>query len=156
MKRILGLFFEDFEEGMIFESMGRTITETDIVNFCGLSGDFSSLHTDAVYAKSTPFGERIAHGMCGLSIATGLLVRLNIFEGTIVAFYGIDKWRFRAPIKIGTTIYVKAKVIEKKEKNPSAGLVVFECDVVDEKGTSLMGGIMRTLIAKKPVGGGYG
>ncbi len=149
MSRVLGMYFEDFQEGMVIETVGRTVTETDIVNFSCFSGDFNSLHTDAVYAKGTVFGERIAQGMCGLAIATGLLVRLNIFEGTVVAFYGIDTWRFRAPIKIGTTMYVKAKVVEKKEKSDDAGLVVFECDVVDEKGTSLMGGVMRVLMARK-------
>jgi acyl dehydratase len=151
MAVILGKYFEDFEEGMEFITLGRTMTEADIVNFCGFTGDFNPLHTDAQYASESMFGERVAHGMCGLSMATGLLVRLNIFEGTIIAFYGIDEWRFRAPIKIGDTIHVKAKVIEKREsKKEGQGLVAFQVDVVNQNGTSVMGGVVKTLMKKRP------
>ncbi|MEW6375231.1 MAG: MaoC/PaaZ C-terminal domain-containing protein [Thermodesulfobacteriota bacterium] len=151
MAVILGKYFEDFEEGMEFITLGRTMTEADIVNFCGFTGDFNPLHTDAQYASESMFGERVAHGMCGLSMATGLLVRLNIFEGTIMAFYGIDEWRFRAPIKIGDTIHVKAKVIEKREsKKEGQGLVAFQVDVVNQNGTSVMGGVVKTLMKKRP------
>lgn len=148
---ILGKYFEDFKEGMEFLTLGRTMTEADIVNFSGFTGDFNPLHTDAQYASESMFGERIAHGMCGLSMATGLLVRLNIFEGTIVAFYGIDQLRFRAPIKIGNTIHVVAKVIEKKEsKKEGEGLVAFQVNVVNQDGTSVMEGVVKTLMKKRP------
>ena len=148
---ILGKYFEDFKEGMEFLTLGRTMTEADIVNFSGFTGDFNPLHTDAQYASESVFGERIAHGMCGLSMATGLLVRLNIFEGTIVAFYGIDQLRFRAPIKIGDTIHVVAKVIEKKEsKKEGEGLVAFQVNVVNQDGTSVMEGVVKTLMKKRP------
>ena len=148
---ILGKYFEDFKEGMEFLTLGRTMTEADIVNFSGFTGDFNPLHTDAQYASESMFGERIAHGMCGLSMATGLLVRLNIFEGTIVAFYGIDQLRFRAPIKIGDTIHVVAKVIEKKEsKKEGEGLVAFQVNVVNQDGTSVMEGVVKTLMKKRP------
>jgi len=148
---ILGKYFEDFKEGMEFLTLGRTMTEADIVNFSGFTGDFNPLHTDAQYASESVFGERIAHGMCGLSMATGLLVRLNIFEGTIVAFYGIDQLRFRAPIKIGDTIHVVAKVIEKKEsKKQGEGLVAFQVNVVNQDGTSVMEGVVKTLMKKRP------
>lgn len=148
---ILGKYFEDFKESMEFLTLGRTMTEADIVNFSGFTGDFNPLHTDAQYASESMFGERIAHGMCGLSMATGLLVRLNIFEGTIVAFYGIDQLRFRAPIKIGNTIHVVAKVIEKKEsKKEGEGLVAFQVNVVNQDGTSVMEGVVKTLMKKRP------
>ncbi len=148
---ILGKYFEEFKEGMQFLTLGRTMTEADIVNFSGFTGDFNPLHTDAQYASESVFGERIAHGMCGLSMATGLLVRLNIFEGTIVAFYGIDQLRFRAPIKIGDTIHVVAKVIEKKEsKKEGEGLVAFQVNVVNQDGTSVMEGVVKTLMKKRP------
>ncbi|HVP78830.1 MAG TPA: MaoC/PaaZ C-terminal domain-containing protein [Thermodesulfobacteriota bacterium] len=148
---ILGKYFEDFKEGMEFLTLGRTMTEADIVNFSGFTGDFNPLHTDAQYASESMFGERIAHGMCGLSMATGLLVRLNIFEGTIVAFYGIDQLRFRAPIKIGDTIHVVAKVIEKKEsKKEGEGLVAFQVNVVNQHGAPVMEGVVKTLMKKRP------
>jgi acyl dehydratase len=148
---ILGKYFEDFEEGIEILSQGRTMTEADIINFSGFSGDFNPLHTDAQEASKGMFGERIAHGMCGFSMATGLLVRLNIFEGTIVAFYGIDEWRFRAPIKIGDTIHSVAKVVEKKEsKKEAQGLVTFRVDVLNQEGTSVMGGMVKVIVKKRP------
>lgn len=151
MVAILGKYFEDFEQGMELSSLGRTMTEADIVNFSGFTGDFNPLHTDAQYASKSMFGERIAHGMCGFSMATGLLVRLNILEGTIVAFYGIDEWRFRAPIKIGDTIHVLAKVVEKKEsKKEGQGLVAFMVDVMNQEGDSVMGGVLKVIVKKRP------
>jgi len=151
MAVVLGKYFEDFEEGMEFLTLGRTMTEADIVNFSGFTGDFNPLHTDAQYASKNVFGERIAHGMCGFSMATGLLIRLNILEGTIVAFYGIDQWRFRAPIKIGDTIHVLAKVAEKKEsKKESQGLIALMIDVMNQDGTSVMGGVVKVIMKKRP------
>jgi len=151
MAVILGKYFEDFEEGMVFLSLGRTMTETDIVNFSGFSGDFNPLHIDVEYASKGMFGERIAHGMCGFSMATGLLVRLNIFEGTIVAFYGIDEWRFLAPIKIGDTIHSVGKVLEKKEsKKENQGMVTFLVDVVNQNKTSVMRGQVKVIVKKRP------
>ena len=150
MAVVLGKYFEDFEVDMKLETLGRTMTEADIVNFSGFTGDFNPLHTDAQYASESVFGERIAHGMCGFSMATGLFVRLNILEGTIVAFYGIDQWRFRAPIKIGDTIHVVAKVVEKKEsKKEGRGLVTFELNVINQNGISVMGGMIKTMMKKR-------
>jgi acyl dehydratase len=150
MTVVLGKYFEDFEEGMVLQTLGRTMTEADIINFCGFTGDFNPLHTDAEYASQTIFGERIAAGLCGLSMASGLLVRLNIFEGTIVAFYGIDQWRFYAPIKIGDTIHVVVKVLEKREsKKGGQGRVTFELNVTNQNGISVMGGIFKTIFRKR-------
>ncbi|MBM4306973.1 MAG: dehydratase [Deltaproteobacteria bacterium] len=151
MTIILGKYFEDFEEGMELVTLGRTMTEADIVNFSGFTGDFNPLHTDAQYASKSMFGERIAHGMCGFSMATGLLVRLNIFEGTIVAFYGIDEWRFLTPIKIGDTIHAIGKVREKREsKKEAQGLITFTVDVLNQEGTSVMGGMVKVIVKKRP------
>ena len=151
MAVVLGKYFEDFEVGMELVTLGRTMTEADIVNFCGFSGDFNPLHTDAQYASGQAFGERIAHGMCGFSMATGLMVRLNILEGTIAAFFGIDHWRFRAPIKIGDTIHVVVKVLEKKESRKGGrGLVVLELDVLNQDNVSVMGGNLKAMMLTRP------
>ena len=151
MTVILGKYFEDFEEGLKLLSIGRTMTEADIVNFSGFSGDFNPLHMDAEYASQGTFGGRIAHGMCGFSMAICLIVRLNIFEGTIVAFYGIDEWRFRAPIKIGDTLHSVGKVLEKKEsKKENQGMVTFMVDVLNQNGTSVMGGQVKVIVKKRP------
>lgn len=150
MPIVIGRYFEDFTEGEEFNTLGRTVTEADIVNFCGVSGDFHPLHTDAEYAKKSRFGSRIAHGMCGFVIATGLLVRLNLYEETLVAFYDIDHWRFRAPIMVGDTVHVKVKIVEKRESNKGGqGMVAFELDVINQHGHSVMGGIIRAIIKKR-------
>ena len=102
-----GLYFEEFNVGDTVTSAGRTITEADIVSFAALSGDWNAIHVDAEFARSQMFGERIAHGLLGLSIASGLAVRLGFIEDTVIAFMGLD-WKFRAPIKIGDTIHMRA------------------------------------------------
>src|SRR5438034_6577791 len=106
-------FFDDIQVGEEYESPGRTVTEADIVLFAGVSGDYNILHTDAEFMKGSIFGERIAHGLLGLSIQSGLLTRAMQPYATI-AFGGL-RWKFKAPIKIGDTIRVHARVIDKKE-----------------------------------------
>ena len=152
MSFAMGRYFEDFKEGEEIRTLGRTVTEADIVNFSGFSGDFNPLHTDAEYAATQPFKGRIAHGMCGFSMAIGLLVRTNIFEGTIMAFSGIENWRFKAPVMIGDTLQGLARVAEKKETNKAdRGFVVFDFNVVNQKGVSTMGGRLLVVMLKRPV-----
>src|SRR3954447_1047320 len=98
-----GLYFEEFVVGDEAATPSRTITETDIVQFAGLSSDWNPLHTDAEFAAATPFGQRIAHGLLGLSIASGLMARLGHIDGTAIAFRGIEEWKFSKPIYIGDT-----------------------------------------------------
>ena len=105
LKPLRGLYFEEYTVGDGITSQGRTVTEGDIVNFAMLSGDWNPLHTDAEAAKATPYGERIAHGLLVLSMATGLTERLGILNQTVLGFMGLD-WEFRAAVKIGDTIRV--------------------------------------------------
>src|SRR5436190_23347192 len=121
----LSHYYEDFIEGAEHVTRGRTITEADIVNFAGLSGDFIELHTNEEYARQAPFGRRIAHGLLTLSIATGLMIQMNLVTDTVVAFYGIDKLRFIKPVFIGDTIHVRKKVADAMAKG-EVGVVTFE------------------------------
>ncbi len=100
-----GQFLEDFEIGKEYISPGRTITETDVVNFAGLSGDFNPMHTDEEFAKKGHFGTRIAHGALGFSISTGLSNQMGIYEGTTIAFMECTV-KYCAPLMIGDTIHV--------------------------------------------------
>ena len=129
----MGLYFEDFTVGNKTVSRTRTITEADIVNFAGLSGDFVELHMNQVYAAAGPFGQRIAHGALVFSISTGLSVQMNQIEDTVIAFYGIDKLRFTRPVFIGDTIHLTKKVIKKEPKGAGRGLVTFETTVLNQK-----------------------
>ena len=101
-----GLYFEEFEIGQSLISEGRTVTEADIVAFAALSGDWTTIHTDAEYAAQHSFGQRVAHGMLVVSIASGLLVRTGVIEGTALAFREINSWKFSLPVFIGDTVRV--------------------------------------------------
>ena len=126
------MYFEDYVVESVTKSRGRTITESDIVNFAGLSGDFVELHMNEEYAKRGPFGRRIAHGALIFSISTGLMMQMTSDLEAIVAFYGVDKLRFVGPVFIGDTIHVSRKVVEKQLKNAERGVVAFENSVLNQ------------------------
>ncbi len=138
--------FEDFQVGDKMVTRGRTITEADIVMFAGLTGDWHPIHTDVEYARQGPFQERIAHGFLVLSVASGLL---PLSEIAIIAFYGIDKLRFVAPVKLLDTIHVEMEVLDKREKGESGGVVTFQQTIKNQRGEDVSVGTMRSLIAKR-------
>ena len=145
-----GLYFEEFNVGDTVTSAARTITEADIVGFAALSGDWNAIHVDAEFAKTGMFGERIAHGLLGLSIASGLAVRLGFIEDTVIAFMGLD-WKFRAPIKIGDTIHMQAQIAEKKPMpRLGGGLVTLNVEVLNQRGETTQKGTWSMLMKMKP------
>ncbi len=125
--------FEDLAIGDTHETHARTITEADIVNFAGVSGDFNDLHTDAETMADSEFGGRIAQGALVFSVLTGLLWQSRS-EHDLVAFYGVDRLRFLAPVYPGDTIRVGTEVLEKEERDhPSArGIVRYEAEVLNQ------------------------
>jgi 3-hydroxybutyryl-CoA dehydratase len=139
-------YYEDFQIDEVFVSRGRTITETDLINFCMFSGDWYYLHSDKEKAAESVFGERIAHGLLVLSATSGLM---PLADMAIVAFYGMDKVRFLAPTKIGDTLHVEVKVLEKKDKGDMGGVVTFESKVVNQKGEDAALSILKIFMAKK-------
>jgi 3-hydroxybutyryl-CoA dehydratase len=128
----MSLFFEDFAVDNISTSRTRTVTEADIVNFAGLSGDFIELHVSETYAAKGPFQKRIAHGALVFSISTGLTVQTIKIDDTVIAFYGVDKLRFTRPVFIGDTIHVVKKVIATEAKGADRGVVTFETTVLNQ------------------------
>ncbi len=148
--RSCGRYFEEFQIGDALETRGRTITESDVVQFAGLSGDYNQLHTDAEYAREAMFGERIAHGLLGLSIASGLSSRLGFAEGTVEAFVSLD-WKFRAPIKLGDTIRAQLEVVRKKEMaRLGGGFVVFDVVILNQEDQTVQKGNWTLLIKGAP------
>lgn len=146
---VRGLYFEEFEVGQEITTPARTITETDVVNFAGVSGDFNALHTDAVFAASTPYEKRIAHGMLVLSVATGLAARHGFIEGTTLAFREVS-WKFSSPVFLGDTIYMVAKVKELKAMpKMGGGLVVLNASMVNQDGKTVQRGEWRVLMKSK-------
>ena len=146
-----GMYFEEYEVGQTIITEGRTITDADIVNFAGISGDFNPLHTDESYASKSPFGKRVAHGALILSIATGLAYRMRFLEGTVLAFRSIDEWKFSAPVYIGDTIRCEVKVTEVKEaKRLGGGIVTFETKVLNQEDKTVQRGLWSVIVASKP------
>jgi len=140
-------FFEDFEIGHRMVTQGRTITETDIVNFAGLSGDYHPLHTDAQYAAGHHFGQRVAHGLLGLSITTGLAMRMGILNESIIAFRELT-CKFSKPILIGDTVHAELTITgHKPMPRLGSGLVELEVKLYNQHGEPVQIGTW-TVIAK--------
>lgn len=126
----MGRYIEDIAIGDTWRSQGRTITDSDLVQFTGLSWDTNPAHTDEEYCKTTPFGRRIAHGALTLSYATGLLARSGWFDETALAFLSIERWAFKGPVFIGDTIRLTATTVDarvsksKGDRGPWTGQLV--------------------------------
>lgn len=147
-----GLHFEEFEIGGTMQTIGRTITEADIVNFAGLSGDFNRIHTDAEYAASDTFKQRVAHGMLVQSVATGLAVQSGIMEGTVLAFRELT-CKFSLPVFIGDTIHVKLEIVSKKAfRRLGGGNIVIKYAVVNQHGKAVQRGEWVMLIKSQESG----
>ncbi len=149
LKAPTGLHFEDYNLGDSITSQGRTVTESDIVSFAALSGDWNPLHTDAETAKSTIHGERIAHGLLVLSMATGLAERLGFMQGTVMAFMKLE-WQFRAAVLIGDTIRVRATVSELKPmKRLGGGFVTFKVQILNQADKVVQRGSWTVLVKSR-------
>jgi 3-hydroxybutyryl-CoA dehydratase len=128
-----GLYFEEFEIGASIISVGRTITEADVVSFAALSGDWNLIHTDAEYAKQGLFGRRVAHGLLVLSVASGLVVRSGLMEDTVLAFREMAEWKFSQPVFLGDTIHVRATVVDTKPmRRLNGGLVTLKIEILNQ------------------------
>jgi acyl dehydratase len=145
-----GLFFEDFVVGDRAVSPTRTITEADLVMFSGLSGDYNEIHTSEAFSQGNAFGKRIAHGILGLSIASGLAFQMGFLLGTVEVFRGIE-WEFTAPIFIGDTIHIDAEVTETKAfPRLGNGKVSFKVQVKKHDGSVVQRGVWTLLVRGKP------
>ena len=142
MEIALGKSINELEVGMSAEQ-SKTITETDVNLYAGITGDFNPMHINEEYAKTTRFGGRIAHG----GLAEGLIAPVIGMKlpgpGTIALERSV---RFKAPVKIGDTITAKATVAEKiTEKN----IVVFKCEWTNQRGEIVMEGTVKVMPPKK-------
>jgi acyl dehydratase len=142
-------YYEEIQVGDEYVSPGRTVTEADIVAFAGLSGDYNVLHTDAEFMKTSIFGERIAHGLLGLSISSGLATRAMPRPFATLAFLGL-RWRFKGPIRIGDTIRVRLKVVDKRETSkPDRGIVTIQRAVVNQRGEVVQEGDTEIMVERR-------
>ena len=145
-------YFEDLQVGDTDQTVGRTITEADIVNFAGLSGDFNPIHMDKNFAEKTFFKKRIAHGILVFSIASGLFTQseMNIsIKKNVIALMEIN-WKFLKPVFIDDTIHLEVEIINKKETSkPDRGLVTKRRIVVNQKGEIVQQGDVLMMVKRK-------
>ncbi len=143
------LYFDDITVGQEWESQGRTVTETDIVNFAGLSGDFNPIHVDHEFAKSTPFRRPIAHGVLVMAISTGLGTHSPPMR--TVAFLAVRDWQFKGVVFVGDTIRVRTKVLHKEVRGRGKrGEVVWQRTIFNQEGKVVQEGVTVTLVESRP------
>lgn len=148
-----GLTFEEFEIGATYESQARTIGEADVAAFAGLSGDFNPLHTDAEFARTTPFGERIVHGMLTVAISTGMSNWTGLFAGTTIALME-QNIQYKGAVKFGDTVHLQIEVAEKKETSkPDRGIVKFAARMLNQR-DELVVDMLWTLLMKRQANDG--
>lgn len=139
------LFFDDVQPGQEWMSLRRTLTESDIVNFAGLSGDFNPIHIDHEFARTTPFRRPIAHGLLVWSIASGL--GLYAPPMRTLAFLSVREWHFREPVFIGDTISMRSRVLEKEVRSRGRrGVIAWSRQIVNQAGKTVQEGVTRTLV----------
>ncbi len=139
------LYFDDVEVGQEWESLGRTITEADIINFAGISGDFNPIHIDYEFAASTPFRQPIAHGLLVFSIASGL----GLYSPPMrtLAFLSIREWHFRGPVFIGDTLRAVSKVLSKEIRGRGRrGEITWQRQIINQERKVVQEGITVTLV----------
>jgi acyl dehydratase len=144
-------YFDDLEEGMRWVSHRRTLTEADLTQFAGLSGDFNPIHVDAVGAERGAYGRRVVHGILVLSVASGLRQQLGIFHGSTKALLEIRSWRFLRPVFIGDTVTAVTTIESaRRTSKGNEGVVVQRVDVFDQRGETVQSGALVVLMLCRP------
>ncbi len=147
----MGRYFEEFVVGEKIITEKRTITEADIMEFARLSGDVNRIHTDPEFSKTTPFGKQIAHGLLGMSIASGLAWQTGILDGTVIAFREVKEWKFVKPVFIGDTIHTELETIETKAlPRIGGGSVTITLEVKNQNDEVCHRGTWVVLMMSKP------
>jgi len=139
------LYYDDVEVGQHWESLGRTITEADIVNFAGMSGDFNPIHIDHEFAATTPFRRPIAHGLLVFSVGSGL----GLFAPPMrtLAILEVREWRFHEPVYIGDTLRVRSEVLHKEPRGRGRrGVVTWKRQIFKQDKKLAQEGITLTLV----------
>jgi acyl dehydratase len=149
----VGKFFEEFVVGEVTTSPGRTVTETDLVAFSWVSGDANQMHTDAVHAAASPLGQRVAHGMLGMSICTGLSARIGHMEGTAIAQLAVEDWRFLKPLFIGDTVTLRTTVMETvPSRKGGRGVIKRRMELLNQRGEVVQAGVTSVMVRARDQG----
>jgi acyl dehydratase len=141
------LYFDDVEIGQSWISPSRTITETDVINFAGITGDFNPLHVDQQFASGSHFGQRIAHGLLGLSWVAGLGSQSPFMK--TVAFLSIQQWTFLKPLVFGDTVHVRTEIKDKSLSGRRYGRILWQRSLINQRGETVQQGIFETVVETK-------
>ena len=145
-----GLYFEEFQPGQHIQTAARTITAGDVAAFADLSGDFNPIHTDAEFSRSTPYGQRVAHGLLCLAVLSGLAMHTGALEGTVLALREIREWKFGRPVYFGDTIRAEMDVTATKAlPRLRSGLVTLALSVKNQSDEVVMKGIWVVLVTTR-------
>lgn len=151
------LYLDDLHAGQTFVTPGRTITEADVMSFAAWTNDNNQVHTDAEFAKTTRYGQRIVHGMLGASLCLGLIARTGVFEGSAVALLGIDQWRFSAPVFIGDTVTCTVDILSVRPTSKGTyGIVERQLTLRNQHDDIVQSGRMDLMVLRQPAGADQG
>ena len=147
-----GKYLDELNVGDEYITPSRTLTETDVVMFAAMSGDYNELHTSEEFMKGSQFGKRLVHGLLGLSISHGLIFRLGILDGTAIALLGVENWQFKGPLFFGDTIRVKVAVAEVRpsKSKPDRGILKLHMEIIKQDNTVVQSG-HKTLMMKRKI-----
>ena len=144
-------YFEDLQSGDEIATPARTVTETDVVQFAQLTGDWNPIHTDAEFAHASPFGERLAHGLLGMAFAVGLLDRTGAFSGSAIANLGVEEWTFRLPIRIGDTLRLVVTITDVRLASDGArGIVGRRFALYNQRDELVQEGRIPIMVKRRP------
>jgi acyl dehydratase len=145
-----GLYFDEYKIGATYTTLGRTVSETDIVNFVNLGGFTEPLFMDMEYvAKESVFGRRAAPGIMTFALSEGLVMQTGLIHGTGMAWLG-GEVKVTAPVLEGDTIRVEIEIADKREtKKPDRGIVTYKHRVLNQRGETVMELTLQRMIKRK-------
>ena len=147
-----GKYLDEFAVGEVHLTHTRTITETDVVMFAAMTGDYVELHTSETVARKTQYGRRIAHGLLLLAISHGLLSRIGLIDGTGIGFAEIENWKFKAPVFFGDTVQVRITVDEVRpsRSKPDRGILKLRLEILNQEGAVVQEGVKILMMQRDP------
>jgi 3-hydroxybutyryl-CoA dehydratase len=146
-------FYDDCVIGEVVRTQGRTMTEADIVAFAAMSGDWNPIHVDEEFARQTPLGGRIAHGLLALVTGMGLMSNIGIhtiWPRSLLTITSIDKVRFVAPVRIGDTLHVEAEIDELKPMADDRGLITTRMRIRNQREESIITLRVQLMAGRRP------
>ena len=145
------MYFEDFVPDQVFTSSARTITETDLTMFAMLSGDWNPVHVDEEFARATPYGKRLVHGLYGPAIMTGFLQQLGIFDGSAIAMLNVSQLDFLKPLLVNDTVHLRLTILSARlTKDGTRGVVGRRFELVKHGGEVAQAMLSDVLVRRRP------